>query len=83
MFRFDDDDDDDKNAAMFLVAAGNRNDLQMSSLSQYLVLHVVMQDTSLMKKICSVVPCDSNSCVGKMNLGPQKKFKFYLLAVLH
>lgn len=66
-----------------VVAAGNRNDLQMSSLSQYLVLHVVMQDTSLMKKICSVVPCDSNSCVGKMNLGPQKKFKFYLLAVLH
>lgn len=66
-----------------VVAAGNRNDLQMSSLSQYLVLHVVMQDTSLMKKICSVVPCDSNSCVSKMNLGPQKKFKFYLLAVLH
>lgn len=60
-----------------VVAAGDRNDLQISSCGQYLVLHFGTHCTR-----GSVVPCDSNSCGCKKNLGPPKKFTFDLLAVL-
>lgn len=66
-----------------VVAAGDRNYLQMSSRGQYLVLHFGMQDTSGVKENCSVIPCDSNGCGCKRYLGSPKKLKFDLLAVLH
>lgn len=66
-----------------MVAAGERNDPQMSSRGQYLVLHFGMQGTSGVKEICSAVPCESNSCGCKRNSGPPKKLKFDLLAFLH